>query len=196
MFDSCKVVYVTSKVFYNIFLHPLRSFPGPLLCRATLIEYQRQLLKGYNHLWIRDLHKKYGPVVRISPNLLSFTEPEVWKDVYGHKATSFNKELKYFYGPDPYGQPGGLLRADNVNHARQRKLVNHAFSDKALKDQEYLLKGYVEILVEQLKRIATQKNGDTVDLVKWYNFTTFDIMVSAYNYRPYIQDTLTQTFHI
>jgi cytochrome P450 len=171
---------VALKILYNIFLHPLRSFPGPLLGRATLIEYQRQTLKGYSHLWIHDLHKKYGPVVRFSPNVLSFIEPEVWKDVYGYKATSFHKEVQFFYGPDAYGSPPGIVRADNISHARQRKLVSHAFSDKALKEQEYLLKSYVETLVEQLKKIATAKDGGQADLVKWYNFTTFDIMVSAF----------------
>jgi hypothetical protein len=89
------------------------------------------------------------------------------------------KEVQYFYGPDAYGSPPGVFRADNANHARQRKLVSPAFSDKALRGQEQLLKGYVETLVEQLKRIATSRDGRPTDLVKWYNFTTFDIMVGA-----------------
>jgi cytochrome P450 len=139
------------------------------------VEYQRQTLKGYSHLWFHELHKNYGPVVRFSPNQLSFIEPEVWKDVYGHRASAFIKDLKYFYGPDSFGTPTGIIRADNVGHARQRKLVSHAFSDKALRDQEQLLKGYVGILIGQLKGIALASK-DT-DLVKWYNFTTFDIMV-------------------
>jgi cytochrome P450 len=141
-------------------------------------------LKGASHLWLHKLHKRYGPVVRFSPNVLSFVEPEIWKDVYGHRATSsFKKELQYFYGPDAYGSPAGLVRSDNANHARQRKLVSHAFSDKALRSQEQLLKGYVEILVEQLKKTATTTSqyGQETDLVKWYNFTTFDIMVRCFS---------------
>jgi cytochrome P450 len=168
---------VLIKIFYNIFLHPLRAYPGPVFSRASLLEYQRQTLKGYTHTWLHDLHEQYGPVVRFSPNVLSFIEPDVWKDVYGHKNT-FMKELRYLYGPDAHGNPPGILRADNVNHARQRKLVSHAFSDKALRGQEQLLKGYVETLVEQLTKIATDQTGGKTDLVKWYNFTTFDIMVS------------------
>jgi cytochrome P450 len=140
--------------------------------------YQRHIITGNIHLWLQELHKKYGPVVRCSPNSLSFIEPEVWKDVYGHKATSFMKDVKNFYGPDAYGEPPGLLRADNTNHARQRKLVSHAFSDQALKEQEPLLKGYAEALVAKLKEKATDSEETKVDMVKWYNFTTFDIMVS------------------
>jgi cytochrome P450 len=168
---------VIAKIFYNLFLHPLRSYPGPLIARATLVEYQRQTVKGYPHFWLENLHKQYGPVVRFSPNLLSFIEPEVWKDAYGYKAASFQKEHKYFYGPDPYGGPPGIIRADNVNHARQRKLISHAFSDKALREQEPLLKGHVKTLIEQLSKVAAGDRG-VADLVRWYNFTTFDIMVS------------------
>jgi cytochrome P450 len=140
--------------------------------------YQRHIINGTGQLWLQDLHKTYGPVVRFSPNSLSFIEPEVWKDVYGHKATSFMKDVRDFYGPDPYGDSPGLLRADNINHARQRKLVSHAFSDQSLKEQESLLKGYAEVLVAKLKENITDSKETKVDMVKWYNFTTFDIMVS------------------
>ncbi|XPS71817.1 hypothetical protein M3J09_003994 [Ascochyta lentis] len=165
--------YVATRCFYNLFLHSLRPYPGPLLARATVIVYQRQVLQGYSHLWIQTLHARYGPVVRIAPNELSFIEPEVWKDVYGHRASAFVKTAD-FYGPDAYGSPPGIMRADNVSHARQRKTVSHAFSDKALKDQEQLLKSYVALLVEKLTGMA---NKDLpLNIVEWYNFTTFDIM--------------------
>jgi cytochrome P450 len=168
---------VTTRVVYNIFLHPLRSYPGSVLARASVVESQRHNLKGFNHIWLRSLHEKYGPVVRFAPNKLSFIEPTAWKDVYGHKAAAFQKDPE-LYGPDLYGNPPGLMRADNTNHARQRRLINHAFSDRALQDQEQLLKGYAEVLVEKLTKIAEGPNNE-VDLVAWYNYTTFDIMAST-----------------
>ncbi|KAF3035061.1 hypothetical protein E8E11_005068 [Didymella keratinophila] len=98
---------------------------------------------------------------------------KVWKDVYGHRASAFTKNHT-FYGPDAYGTPVGILRADNVSHARQRKTVSHAFSDKALKDQEDLLKKHVSLLVEKLKGVTAGQLR--ANIVEWYNFTTFDIM--------------------
>lgn len=160
---------------YNIFLHPLRSFPGPLSARATLLTWQRVQFKGKPHLWLNEMHRKYGPVFRYAPNELSFIDSQVWKDVYGHRATAFQKE-KMFYGPDIFGHPPGLIRADDVSHARQRKLVSHAFSDKALREQETLLKGYVELLVKKLKEATAKNEEGKVDMMSWYNFTTFDIM--------------------
>lgn len=77
-----------------------------------------------------------------------------------------------FYGPDAAGEPAGIIRADNTSHARQRRLVSHAFSDRALKDQEPLLKGYVELLIEKLTEAAAKGEAN---MVAWYNFTTFDV---------------------
>lgn len=105
---------------------------------------------------------------------MSIIDPAVWKDVYGHRTTSSFQKLKTFYGPDPYGDPPGLIRAENVSHGQQRRLVAHAFSDKALREQEAILKGYAKLLVEQVTK-ASKEQGE-VDLVRFYNYTTFDIM--------------------
>ncbi|KAF3004318.1 hypothetical protein E8E13_009274 [Curvularia kusanoi] len=166
-------LYVASKCLYNIFLHPLRSFPGPLSARASILAYHRKVLQGQTHKWVHDLHKRYGPVVRIAPNELSFNEADVWKDVYGHRASSFQKAF-VFYGPDIHGNPPGILRADNASHARQRKMVSHAFSDKALRSQEQMLKGYAGLLIQKLRDVAA--SNSPANIVEWYNFTTFDIM--------------------
>jgi cytochrome P450 len=117
-------------------------------------------------------------VVRVSPNVLSIIEPDAWKDAYGYKSPSFAKDVKGTLGPDPLGSPPGLLRADDINHARQRRLVSHAFSDRALKEQEPILKSYARTLVAKLTEIATEKQEAGVNLIDWYNFTTFDIMVN------------------
>ena len=38
---------------------------------------------GEYHLRIKELHEKYGPVVRIGPNLLDLDYPELIKTLYG-----------------------------------------------------------------------------------------------------------------
>ena len=117
--------------------------------------------------------------MRITPNQLSFVGPEAWKDIYGHKTIDSRtlEKDRLFYGPDLISpDKPGLLRADQISHARQRKLVSHAFSDKALREQEDLLKGYAELLVHQLKAKVADDATYTTDLRQWYNCTTFDIM--------------------
>jgi cytochrome P450 len=67
-----------------------------------------------------------------------------------------------------------ILLANDANHSRHRRLLSHAFSEKALRGQEGVLNHYLDLLIQQLKTKAD--SGEVVNLVQWYNFTTFDII--------------------
>ena len=41
--------------------------------------------RGNSHLVVEELHKKYGPVVRIGPNVLDLDYPELTKKIYNIK---------------------------------------------------------------------------------------------------------------
>lgn len=70
-----------------------------------------------------------------------------------------------------------LVRANNEDHARQRRILAHAFSDKALREQEYILLRYIDLLICRLKEhIKSDGASATVDIRHWYNYTTFDII--------------------
>jgi cytochrome P450 len=71
--------------------------------------------------------------------------------------------------------PKSIITADDAGHARYRRLLAHAFSDKALRSQEPLLLGYVDLLIKRLYKTGDGGNNQ-LDMVKWYNFTTFDLI--------------------
>jgi hypothetical protein len=50
----------------------------------------------------------------------------------------------------------------------------HGFSEKAMRDQELLMRKYVDLLLEKLHGFC--KEGKPVVLSDWYNYTTFDII--------------------
>ena len=60
---------------------------------------------------------------------------------------------------------------------RQRRHLSHAFSDKALREQEPLIQGYIDLLTNQLHSQVAEDASGEIDLVRWYNYTTFDIVV-------------------
>ncbi|KAK5688274.1 hypothetical protein LTS10_000252 [Elasticomyces elasticus] len=68
-----------------------------------------------------------------------------------------------------------MLAADDVNHARQRRIVSHAFSVEALKAQEKLTTEYVDLFISKIGEVAEANKG-VVDLNCWYNYFTFDII--------------------
>lgn len=118
---------------------------------------------------------RYGPVVRYAPNNLSYTDERAWKEIHGFKKPSLGKDQEA-YGIPPNGVSGLLSAFDDENHARMRKVFNAAFSDKALKEQEPLFLHYINLLVEKLKGTVDTAPNSPIDMVRWLNFTTFDIM--------------------
>ncbi|KAK4994695.1 hypothetical protein LTR16_007320, partial [Cryomyces antarcticus] len=171
------LLYHVLPVIYNLYFHPLSKYPGPKALAATRLPLLRALAQGKSVSWTQALHKQYGPVVRISPDELSYTDAQAWKDIYGHRIagkTANNKD-RMFYGKAVNGVDSILL-ADEAAHSRGRRIFAHAFSDKALKEQEPLFKNYVNLLAAKLNQILKKDPQAKVDVVKYYNFTTFDIM--------------------
>ncbi|EKG16038.1 Cytochrome P450 [Macrophomina phaseolina MS6] len=65
-----------------------------------------------------------------------------------------------------------MISASREDHSRQRRAFGYAFSERALREQEPLVQQYVDQLLSRLQ----EKAGQVVDLVRYYNYTTFDII--------------------
>jgi cytochrome P450 len=130
--------------------------------------------KGAPLEYIGRLHKQYGDVVRISPDELSFANPQAWRDIYGRGSNggSGSAPPKHWawYGKKVNGASSLSNTQDPAEHARSRRIFTPAFSERALVQQAPLFTRYVDQLVTRLKE------GTKFDLVRMYNFTTFDIM--------------------
>ncbi|KAK4184282.1 Isotrichodermin C-15 hydroxylase [Podospora australis] len=173
-------IYTLSHVIYNLFLHPLHSYPGPLFMRATRLGYIRRSLKGTLSFEMLDLHQKYGPVVRIAPNELAFCDPQAWKDIMGHRTGGPDKQQLEFEKSEKFYRPVADIPVDIVNakrdeHALLRRTMAHGFSDRAMREQQPLIKGYIDLLMQKLRKYG-QGGKQKVDLAAWYNFTTFDVI--------------------
>ncbi|KAJ3961392.1 hypothetical protein N0V92_001887 [Colletotrichum tropicale] len=166
--------YHVAYYIYNIYFHPLSKYPGPRLAAASPLWLSSSYFGGKTPTDLLELHKTYGPVVRTSPDGLSYIKAPQWKEIYGHRPgqLEFSKDEKYFSGLK--GEPL-ILNADRHYHGYIRKLFAHGFSEKAMREQELVLKQYVDLMfrrVEEEGRDGTQP----VDILKWFNFVTFDFI--------------------
>lgn len=57
------------------------------------------------------------------------------------------------------------MTADYENHARQRKAWAPAFSEKALREQEYIIQSYVDKLMD---RLELMRRTSVVDVTAWF----------------------------
>ncbi|KAF1992220.1 cytochrome protein [Aulographum hederae CBS 113979] len=167
-------MYQIGYMIYNVYFHPLRKFPGPKLRAASQLIPFYHMLRGNMDIEMRKLHAQYGEVVRHKPDGVSFITAQAFKDVYGqYGSNSVPKDHHLYQNQD--GEAADIVTAINdEDHSRLRRALAHAFSEKALREQEGYIKEYIDLLIEKLKGFAA--SGKAADLVAWYNFTTFDLI--------------------
>jgi len=88
------VTIINEFIIYPFYTSPLANVPGPKLNAMTKWWMIYMDFTKKRTLYIHALHEKYGPVVRIGPNELSFTGEEPMRVIYG-AGTSFYKPAFY-----------------------------------------------------------------------------------------------------
>ncbi|KAG6367110.1 hypothetical protein INS49_001292 [Diaporthe citri] len=162
-------------VVYNLFLHPLSSYPGPKLWATSRLPWNYFNFRGRLGWRIRDLHNQYGPVVRIAPNELSYTTSSAWRKIYGQRSPEFEKAVDgRGIAPVEINGKRALMTETSEGHARLRKAINPAFSERAVRGQEKYLQAHSDTLLTQLLKSCKQ---GPADMAKWFNLLSYDSVV-------------------
>ena len=134
------------------------------------------MYSGHLAASFRELHERYGPIVRTAPNELSYTDPEAWKTIYGHHQAGEGFRKNPMFNPPASNGIHSLISAEGANHARMRRVLSYAFSDKALREQQDILQYFTNLLIVRLRETVQDPAKSQVDLFQWYNWTTFDLI--------------------
>lgn len=78
--------YCAFIAFCRLYLSPLSSIPGPWYAAVTDFWFTWIFVRFRRVRTIDSLHKKYGPVVRVSPSRVIFADVDTYKHVYGTMA--------------------------------------------------------------------------------------------------------------
>lgn len=164
------LAYLTINAIHTIYFHPLSHVPGPKLWIALPLIRWISCLRACADAETRYYHSIYGPTVRVSPTELSFTSSAAWDDIYGFK----NSPEQQKWMVEDYNRPPNIMNGNTQDHARFRKALLHGFSDRSLRDQELLLQGHVDTLIDKFRHMA--EANQVANLEQWYNFATFDLI--------------------
>ncbi|KAL8777895.1 MAG: hypothetical protein Q9213_007662 [Squamulea squamosa] len=108
------------------------------------------------------------------PNCLLFNTPKAFRAIYGSKA---NVKKGRFYAT--YPQKAGIFNtweSDHAEHARKRRILNAAFSDKALRTYEPFMIQHVDRWCELLLDGARYEWSSPKDMADWSDYLIFDIL--------------------
>ncbi|CAK7207444.1 hypothetical protein SEUCBS139899_010254 [Sporothrix eucalyptigena] len=172
---STAFLFVATHTIWLMYFHPLSAFPGPKSAAISNIFNFRTIVSGRSVWIIKALHEKYGDVVRLGPNELSFATADAWKDIYDRRKDGkiLIKDPKFYRVDDTYRAKHIVTASDPEEHAQMRKMMSHAFSSKALLDQEDVIQHYANGLVDAIYERCTR---GPMNLVDFFNWTTFDIL--------------------
>lgn len=160
---------------YNVWLHPLSKYPGPFFWSAFRLPFLSSFIRGRLPHDIKKLHEQYGEIVRLAPDELSFIDSAAWRDIYPK-----NFLRPYEYKDQPPGKTASnLIACTEEEHARFRRILAPAFSERYTAAQEPFVRNYVDKLVSKLnERIddSTSRGSTQIDAVEWINYVAFDII--------------------
>ncbi|RDW85523.1 cytochrome P450-4 [Coleophoma crateriformis] len=171
-------VALTAYFVGNYFNRGLNRYPGPFL--ASITDWWRFVdvyCKRPEATHIK-LHEKYGDVVRLGPNTLSFASPKVLKSIYGLNKGFVKSE---FY-PVQQSVAGGrrfpslFSTTSESFHQQLRRSVNSAFSMSTLVQYEPFVDSTTELFLEQTEKLYLKSNGKSCDFARWLQFYAFDVI--------------------
>ncbi|KAL1887617.1 hypothetical protein Sste5346_010118 [Sporothrix stenoceras] len=159
--------------FYSIFLHPLRNIPGPFLAKFTEAWRTYKYARGKWHEDVLTLHRKYGRVVRVSPNEVSIVDKEGIRRVFGH-GTGTKKTTWYNTWQVPGIGASFFHSTEPAEHSFLRKRVSAAFSMSTVLSLEPEIQEVQDAVWAQLDDAA--RSGRQVDMHEWASYFAFDVV--------------------
>jgi hypothetical protein len=82
LISSLPIIFIGYQL-WSYFSSPLKKIPGPFFAKFTNLWRLLDVYGGRAELTHCFLHEKYGPAVRIGPNVVSLSEPELIPTLYG-----------------------------------------------------------------------------------------------------------------
>ncbi|KAI0179038.1 cytochrome P450 [Hypoxylon sp. FL1284] len=188
----------------EVLLSPLAGIPGPKIAALTFWYeiYYDVWLGGQYFKKVADLHKKYGPIVRINPHEVHFNDPEFIDPLFPGPARKTDKH--FFTGRRTGTQNSIVATVDHDLHRKRRNTINAFFSSASIRRLEPIMKDSMEKLLSRLD--AAGKTSEvlpmhyvlkacTSDIITNYAFgDSFHFMEEEDYSIPYMKST--DVFHL
>ncbi|KAI0506709.1 trichodiene oxygenase [Xylaria bambusicola] len=146
-------VYFLTLAFYRLFLHPLSRVPGPKLAAISrwYEAYWDVIHNGQYTFKIAELHKRYGPIIRISPYELHINDPDFFDQLYRQDGVWD----KYDWAVNAFATYGALLfTTQHELHKARRQPLNAYFSKSRVSSRQSVINRHMDKLCDRISAFA------------------------------------------
>ncbi|KAG6358760.1 hypothetical protein INS49_012279 [Diaporthe citri] len=147
-------LYRLSKAIYNLYFHPLAKFPGPKLAAAShLYEFYWSVIRDGEFIWVLErLHKKYGPIVRITPRELHISDPSFYNEIYAGNPKRVEGDYRFTRS---LGTTNSMFAAvDHDLHQARRNSLANFFSKRSISDLQPIIQDKAERFIMRLEEAS------------------------------------------
>lgn len=171
------------RALYRKYASPLRNYPGPWLASTTRLWKVISTTSTRTHLDHIELHKKYGPFVRIAPNEVSLSSPEAARTLLSAGKRFCKTE---FYGVfPPVENPDIFTEVREDAHTQKKKVANVAYSMAAMQQLSPFIDDSIELLMQKTDAAAAGRTrgpiqdfskGPVLNLGDHLHWFAFDVL--------------------
>ncbi|TFY61222.1 hypothetical protein EVJ58_g4640 [Rhodofomes roseus] len=157
-FLAAGILYV---VYERLVLSPLGKIPGPSLAGATRLVLMYHEFTGTRTQWIHELHLRYGSVVRIAPDEVSFASWNAVKEIYVSEGSGYEKTgfYKLF---DNYSAMCMFSTITKGPHGERKKIFSDRYTKSYIMQPETV--SGIQDRAEECINICTENVGKAVDV--------------------------------
>ncbi|KAL6712083.1 hypothetical protein ACN47E_003126 [Coniothyrium glycines] len=168
---SLAIGVIVTKLLYTGLTCPTRHLPGPWYTRFTHLRLKRAVVTGQRIFYIDSLHKKYGPVVRLTPTEVGVADLDAFREI--HKIGTKYMKSEWYLRLANFPKAGVFTMLDPHEHGPRRKLLSRSFSRSYLVENwEAVVREKALLAVLKIKADAVQS---TADVYNWWMLLASDI---------------------
>ncbi|PLN80209.1 cytochrome P450 [Aspergillus taichungensis] len=166
--------YLIACMVYRLYLSPVASFPGHPLAAITCYEFYYDAICGGQYIFkIKEMHKTYGPIIRINPEELHVETSEFYGKLYTSGREKRNKTLQF---SRQLGTPNSTIGTiDHDLHRIRRSALSPFFSKASIRRLQPVIWAQVDILLKRLEEF--KKSGRPLRIELAYFALTNDIIM-------------------
>lgn len=160
----------------------LRHIPGPFVAKFSYLWLGRTTHSGKQYYVHRELHKKYGPLVRIGPNYVITDEPDAIKTVSSARS-AYHRDGWYSTGRfNPY-RDNLFTRLEPSVHSKAKLRLSGSYNGRETNNLEPNVDEQVQNFVGLLRRkyavSAEVPSRPLLDLGPTSNYFTLDVITKV-----------------
>lgn len=173
MTSTITLLAIISYIVYQRWLSPLAGIPGPFLASLTSLWLAYAYRRGDWHRYSIQLHKTYGPIVRVAPGIIDVgsdpsdpaTTAATIKTLYGAGTKFFKGQwYRHLLADDP-GRKNILGVTDRTEHRRMRKNIDPMYTLRALRESESRFDEPVSSFLAKMRTRGGK--GEVVNMAEW-----------------------------